>query len=152
MTNFSHGKLKYVKGTASEPKSGDNRVIINIVDKSGEWDEELSKKISAKWPKVKESYRGWFRGQTKFNMGEIQTVQTQSDTLIINCLAKQNGKVDLTALTKCLTTLGKEIELTRSNLHMDKLTEDWNKIEEIITKAILSKGLALNVYGELEVN
>ena|SRR5260221_8547920 len=151
MTNFSHGKLKYVKGTASEPKSGDNRVIINIVDKSGEWDEELSKKISTKWPKVKEAYRGWFRGQAKFNMGEIQTIQTQSDTLVINCLAKQDGKVDLTALTKCLTSVGKDVELTRANLHMDQLTEDWDKVQEIITKAILAKGLALNIYGVSEV-
>lgn len=150
-SNFSHGKLKYVKGSASEPKSGDNRVIINIVDKSGEWEEDLSKKISAKWPKVKESYRGWFRGQVKFNLGEIQTVQIQSDTVVVNCLAKQNGKVDLVSLTKCLTSLGKEVELTKANLHMDSLNEDWDKVQEIITKAILSKGLSLNVYGNIEV-
>ncbi len=151
MTNFSHGKLKYIKGTASEPKSGDNRVIINIVDKSGEWEEDLSKKLSTKWPKVKETYRGWFRGQVKFNLGEIQTIQTQSDTVIINCLAKTDNIVDLVALSKCLNSIGKEVELTRSNLHMDKIDNDWDKIIEIITKTILAKGLSLNVYGEINV-
>lgn len=147
MTSFTNGKLKYLVGTAAEPKSGDNRVILNIVDKSGEVEETLFKKIETKWPKVKESYRGWFRGQVKFTLGETQTVQIQSDTVIINCLAKENNKVDLAALSKCLTSVGREIELTRSNIHMDKLAEDWDKVEEIITKTILSKGLSLNVYS-----
>ncbi len=33
---------------------------------------------------------------------------------------------------------------------MDKLENDWDKIEIIITNAVLSKGLSLNIYGALE--
>jgi hypothetical protein len=147
MNTFFLGLLRYIKGTAAVPHSSDNRMILNLLDMDGEWSDPFSTDLAKRWPKAKEQFRAWFRSKNKFALGEYQIVQVQSDTSIVNLLVKSNNTLDLVALDNALVKLGKELSLSKSNVHISKIAGDnWPQIESLLKTALLKKAVNVTVY------
>lgn len=141
------GRLKYITGDATIPESAGMRFIIHVCNASGGWGKGFVLAISKKWKNPEQEYRRWFATQNNFRLGEIQAVQVQSDTSIINMIAqkafdayakeinawdfaalaaKEKGEeftqeiplpVDFTALEQCLDKVGELVQKEGGSIH-----------------------------------
>lgn len=156
MTNpFLLGKIKYVKGTASLPMASDSRVIAIICPDNGNF--ELfarNSTISKAWPKAKDLYRSWWRGQMNFKLGKINTSTILSDTELSHLIVatEENGEyvLDENALKTAFEELSKYCNVNKRNVHLNKIgtDEEWKIIEEIITNTLLKKGVNVWIYTD----
>lgn len=120
---FLLGNSKTIEGSAVNPVTSDNRVIIIPVRIDGEWDKiEFCTQLGKKWSKTRDEYRMWFRGQHGFRMGEVKTVQIQSDTSVSYMVVIDNkGKVDKEAFAKAIKKVSEHCYYNKLNVHMQKI-------------------------------
>jgi len=158
--NFMQGHLRYKTGDATVPVSAGHRIIIHICNDVGKWGKGFVLSLSKRWKKPEEEYRRWYRSQNRFLLGEIQEVNVQSDTTIINMIAQHDIKSDkdgkppirYDALETCLEKVAKIAKYNGSSVHGPKFgcglggCKDWSIIENIIKKTLISKGINVTIY------
>lgn len=145
---FLTGKVKEVVGFNNRPHCSDNRTVIQFVSTDGEYESiENNDKISKIWVKAKEEYRGWWRNQAGFKLGEIKTIQVQSDTEIISAVAF-DPKLNLEAVKSCLDKIGKQCQVSKNNIHINKFgnKKQWKQIQDCIDTNLVAKGLTVYIY------
>jgi hypothetical protein len=143
---FMPGKIKYVKGSALNPYTSDNRLILLFSDTNGDFDsDEFAKNINKRWAKVSAEYKNWNRSQNKFTLGKHLIVQVQSDTNVTCMLVKEQGELNTKSLITCLKDLAQISKLNKYNIHIEK-TEDWDVIEPIVTEQLVNAGLLIFIY------
>jgi len=145
---FLLGTLKNVTGNSAFPNSGDNRMIINIVGISGDWDDNpFAVGLSKRWEKTKSEYRSWYRGQTNFKLGNVIYTQVQSDTIVAQILClNEKGKIDFVALTKGLAELSKYGSQNKLNAHINHMGKDMKKIEPLLVENLVKVGVNTYIY------
>lgn len=144
--NFLPGTFKTIKGCASIPNSGDNRIILCFTDLNGELETDFAKILTKRWLKFKNSFRNWYRGQTNFKLGNILPIAVQTDTDIICLLVLNNGELDLTALNSALLA-SKQFAITdKKNFHINKVENSWSEIEKMLKENFINFGLNISVY------
>jgi len=144
---FLLGNLKYVKnGDASIPHSADNRVILFLGDISGELETDLAKKLIKRWDKTRAEFRGWYRGQQNFKLGQILTITVQTDTTLLCLLALNKGELDLAALKTAMISAGKFANQNKFNIHINKDNINWETIEPILYEYFVKLGVNVTVY------
>ncbi len=89
-----NGRLKYRVGDVTVPESAGTRFIIHVVNNIGAYGAGVSGAIAKRWPKVEQEYRKWFWSQNNFKLGEIQCVQVQSDTIVVNMIGQDGIGLD----------------------------------------------------------
>lgn len=161
------GRLKYVTGDATIPESAGHRLIIHVCNSVGAWGAGFVLALSKRWKKTEEEYRRWFRSQTNFNLGEIQAVNVQSDTTVVNMLAQHGigideaGQIPLRydALETCLDKVGELAVTSGSSIHAPRFgaglsagktsgydPEVWAKIENMIVDKLIRRGINVTIY------
>lgn len=161
------GLLRYKEGDATIPVSAGHRLIIHICNDIGGWGRGFVVALSKRWKKPEEEYRKWFRGQNNFKLGEIQPVEVQSDTTVINMIAQrdivsdENGvpplRVD--ALASCLDKVGELAIRNGSSVHAPRIgaglaagvangydKDTWVVVESLIIEKLIKRGVNVTIY------
>ena len=142
-SNFiTPGLFKTVNGDSSQPIHGGHRIIINMCSNSGDWEDNNTNK---RWEKVKTEYKQWFRSQNKFIMGEMQVINVQSDTTVVNMLVLNKNEFDNDALFKCMDKVGELAKDFVSNVHINK-GSNWAPIESMLVDRIIKRGINVTIY------
>jgi len=161
-SNFvQKGLLRYKVGDATIPVSGGMRYILQVNNNEGKYGAGFSGVLSKKWPQVESEYRKWWREKFgKLQLGDVQFIQVQTDTTIVNMIAQdgiktsaKSKKVHLKydALETCLNKAGARISDEGGSVHMPRIGTGlaggtWNKIEPIIDEQLLKRGINVTVY------
>lgn len=152
------GRLKYISGDALIPESGGHRLIIHCCNSIGAWGRGFVLALSKRWKKPEEEYRKWHRSQANFKLGEIQVVDVQSDTAVINMIAqvgiyKKDDQIPLRyeALETCLDKVGELALQTGSSIHAPRFGAglaggNWGEIEPIIVSKLIKRGINVTIY------
>lgn len=144
------GRLKKTTGNPATPITGGFRCILQLVGDNGEY----GKNMVRAWPQAEESYRSWYRnsyGKMDKKLGEIKTVQVQSDTSIIHVLCRtgEDGKLNYEALQKGLKEAGIYTSDQKGNIHMWSVADgDEKKVDNIILEELLKRGINVTVYSK----
>lgn len=168
--NFNRGLLKFIKGDATLPHGGGHRMLIHSCNTDGIWGGGFSGSLSKRWKKPEEQYRLWFRAQVldrvKFQVGEIQIVDIQTDLAVVNMLGEQgahstvvetaDGKITVPpiryeAIRSCLGKIAKEAKDRQSSVHAPRFGSglsggDWAIIESLVKECLIDKGLNVTIY------
>ena len=147
------GRLKTIApGDATIPESAGLRYILHFCDDQGKSEDDFSRKLSARWPAVTDSYRTWYRNSFgKWEGGETKFDQVQSDTIIAHMIALlgKKPKLNKEALRKCLDAVGKEASYQGGSVHITKTdAKSWKGIEDLLTEQLLRRGLNVTVYAD----
>ena len=142
------GRLKEFKGDLSVPESAGNRFIIIPVSDNKKFTD--GGKVFARWNSAEREYKIWYNnsyGKMPEWLGQIKTVQVQSDTVVASLLCKHEDEFDYEALEKCINELGKEAANNSGSIHVQKFG-DWDKVQTLLEEKLLKRGLNVNVYIE----
>lgn len=144
------GRLKEFSGDLSIPESAGNRFVLVLV--SDEKKDTDGGSVYSRWGAAEREYKIWYNnsfGKMNEWLGQIKTVQVQSDTTVANLLCKHGTKIDYEALEKCLDAVGKEAANASGTIHMNKIGtgKNWKKVQGMIEELLLKRGLNVNVYG-----
>lgn len=157
---FFNGKLKYVKGEASEPLPDKHRLILHLVPNSGVLTNTISVAICKRYPIVEKEYKLWYRSQNKFTGGNIQSIMCQSDLMVVNMIAQHgimsqkkpgDPPIQYDQLEACLNKVAEIAKENSSSIHCPRIGAglsggSWEEIEKLLDKCILSKNINITVY------
>lgn len=153
--SFLLGKLKELDGSATKPNSSDNRTIVVFCTADGEFEAiEANSDIAKTWIRAKDIYRGWWRGQLGFKLGELKVEDVLSDTqlaYLLSCVKTDDVvKFDTKSLTSAFEKLGKHCSLNKRNVHINKFgsDEEWVLVKGLIQEHLLKKGVNVFVYKQ----
>ena len=153
--------MNYQQGDATDPQGKELKLIAHICNDVGGWGAGFVLALSKRWRDPEESYYLWYkhRDLNNFALGEIQTVQVELDTYVVNMVAQHDIVADATgvppirydALKSCLEKLADEAAVLNASVHMPKIGAglaggDWNKIEALIDETIVARGIAVTIY------
>lgn len=166
--------LRYVSGDITNPAPWGSKIIVNLCNTNGDWSGTLANAISKKWSKVKRSFKKWHKNHKKskstipFVLGEVQFVDVTKSGWIFNrnpvpsfwvanllgiagVQEKYRRPFKPGAIRNGLIRIANFAEDQDASVHMTKLgcssAEDWRLIENIIENEILSKRIAVSIYG-----
>lgn len=142
------GRFKTINGDSSLPIAAGHRIIVNLCGTDGEW-KKSSTKLGKRWEKIKLSYARWFRSQNKFTTGQLQEVNVQSDTCLINAIVyNEENELDEDALTTAIDKIGNLAKEYSSSVHINKTDDNWQTIETQFIEKIIKRGVNVSVYGK----
>lgn len=140
------GRLKYVEGDSSIPTAAGHRIIINFCNADGVWRKE-SEPLEKRWSALKQDYVRWHRSQDKFTLGELNVLNVQSDTSLINALVYDDNNISEEPATKCLDSVGNLAVEYGSSVHIN-YTNDWSNLEHQLIEKIIKRGINVTIYGK----
>ncbi|KKN66646.1 hypothetical protein LCGC14_0469810 [marine sediment metagenome] len=142
------GRLKSVEGDSSLPIAAGHRIIVNLCSTDGEW--ESSSELGERWEKIKQEYTRWYRSQHKFTIGEVQEINVQSDTCLVNALVYDGDHIlDEEAVTEFADKVGNLAKDYSSSVHINGTNDDdWGMIETQLVEKIIKRGVNVTVYGK----
>jgi O-acetyl-ADP-ribose deacetylase (regulator of RNase III) len=154
------GLLRFASGDAAKPIAGGFMYILQVCNDEGKYGAGFSGALAKRWPTVESSYRQWWRNRFgKLDLGDIQVVQVQSDTCVINMIGqhgvgkdeKGNAPIRYDALEKALNKAGVEISTNKGSAHMPRIGcglagGEWEKVEQLVTEQLLKRGINVTVY------
>lgn len=164
---FNRGLLKYVQGDATLPRGGGHRMLIHCCNDVGAWGAGFVVALSKRWKKPEEQYRLWCRAQVldrlKFQLGEIQVVDIQSDLAVVNMIGQRDigpskdeqgnvvPPIRYDAIKSCLQKVAKEAKDRQSSVHAPRFGAglamgDWGTIETLIKECLIDKGINVTIY------
>jgi len=150
--------INYIKGDATNPIGNDKKMIVHICNDIGGWGKGFVLAISKKWKKPEQQYREWFKSQDKFELGEVQFVDIDSELSIANMIGQHKIKrlkgqipIRYEAVEKCLSKVADYSKENNFSIHMPRIGcglagGDWNKIEQIIQKKLIDRNIKVTVY------
>jgi hypothetical protein len=157
--NFTAGKLSYKIGDATIPITSGHKLIIHCCNDVGAWGAGFVLALSKRWKKPEESYRRWYRSQINFKLGEVQEVRVQSDISVINMIGQKgvgydedgNPPIRYEAIEKCLTKVAEIAKDNGSGVVAPRFGSalsggSWDKIEELVIKTLIDKGINVTIY------
>lgn len=153
-------EIKYTKGDATVPQAKGIKIIAHICNNLGGWGKGFVLAISKKWETPEIAYRKWHREQATndFELGNIQTVETEQFIYVCNMIAQQGMKIGSNgvpiryeALEKCLEKLAIEAKELNASIHMPRIGcglagGKWEIVEPIILETLSKKDIEVTVY------
>lgn len=157
---YLHGDATYPERAAKNGK----KYILHVCNDIGGWGKGFVLAISKRWDLPKKEYKKLFSNGSTAELGKNQMVQVDDDITVVNMIAQHgiypqklsNGAViqpiRYEALEKCLMSFADDIkEENGVSVHMPMIGSglaggDWNKIEDIINRTLVSNGIRTYVY------
>jgi len=150
--------INYIKGDATNPIGNDKKLIVHICNDIGGWGKGFVLAISKKWRKPEQQYREWFKSQEKFELGEVQFVDIDSELSIANMIGQHKIKrfkgqipIRYEAVEKCLSKVADYSKENNFSVHMPRIGcglagGNWSTIEQIIQKELIDRNIKVTVY------
>lgn len=152
--------ITYVKGDATAPVGGGNRIICHVCNDIGGWGKGFVLAISKRWKEPEAQYRTWHtQGESNnFRLGAIQLVRVTPDIEVANMIAQRDVRlvagvppIRYDALRECLATLASHAGNQQASVHMPRIAcglagGTWNEVEAIIHATLVASGIPVCVY------
>jgi O-acetyl-ADP-ribose deacetylase (regulator of RNase III) len=153
-------QIHYLKGDATDPAAGGNKVICHVCNDIGGWGKGFVVAISKRWPQPEAAFRAWHRDRdgNDFALGAVQLVQVEPDTWVANMvgqhgLKRAGGKppIRYEAVEAALERVATEAERLNASVHMPRIGcglagGAWDRIEPIIRRTLCDRGVEVYVY------
>lgn len=158
---FNHDPIVYRTGSALEPYEPSNRpsIVCHVCNDIGAWGSGFVVAISNKWAAPERAYLDWFRSGNNFELGMVQLVSVDNNTLIANMIGqhetilREPGSIPIRykALEEALEKVAQRALYLGASVHMPRIGcaragGDWNKVSEIIERTLISKHISTSVY------
>jgi O-acetyl-ADP-ribose deacetylase (regulator of RNase III) len=152
--------IRYIKGDATQPQTGGNKVIAHVCNDLGGWGKGFVLAVSKRWPEPEAAYRAWHRDRAHndFGLGALQIVQVETYVWVANMVA-QHGMttgsagppIRYEAVRACLCKLAAEAKALGASVHMPRIGcglagGRWERVEPIIAEELTSQGVDVTVY------
>jgi O-acetyl-ADP-ribose deacetylase (regulator of RNase III) len=152
-------EITYLKGDATNPNVGGNKIIAHICNDIGAWGKGFVLALSRRWGEPENQYKDWYKSSNSFKLGEVQFVQVSDEVYVANMIGQRGirrGKdgvppIRYEAVDKCLEELAKKAIELGASLHMPRIGcglagGKWEEIEKLINKNIISKDVEVYIY------
>lgn len=150
--------ITYLKGDATQPLGGGNRIIVHICNDIGGWGHGFVVAISKRWKEPEQMYRRWYAAQKgkDIPLGEIQLVQVEKDVWVCNMVAQHRigptdgiAPVRYEAIKDGLGQLARTAQHLGASIHMPRIGCGlgggvWDCVEPIIEEQL--SDLDVTVY------
>jgi O-acetyl-ADP-ribose deacetylase (regulator of RNase III) len=155
-------KINYVRGDATYPQGNGNKIIVHICNDIGAWGKGFVLSISKRWKGPEHSYKAWHRSQTNFTLGQVQFVQVEADTYVVNLIGQRNIRKDKNgvppiqydAVRTGLQQVAEFANNHNATIHMPRIGcglagGKWEIISSIIEDKFCVQGISVTVYDLL---
>lgn len=153
-------KIQYIQGDATSPQAKGTKIICHICNDLGGWGKGFVLAVSKRWPGPEKDYRLWHRERSKndFKLGELKLIQVEKYIYVANMIAQRGIKtgsngapIRYDAVERCLEILAERSLDLDASVHMPRIGcglagGKWEKIETLIDRTLLSRGVAVYVY------
>jgi hypothetical protein len=162
------GKLIFVTGSISKPKSLGPQIIGHVCNDLGIWCGRNAREIARGWPEAERSYSQWFRGRSRndFGLGSVQFVNVNRTHVnrivrVANMVGERGTRhksgvrpIRYKVLAKCLATVGKKAQRIGATIHLPQIgmngsRENWSKVLSIVQDSFGKFGVSVYIYENL---
>lgn len=150
------GLISYVKGDATRPAGGGQKVIVHCCNDLGLWGAGFVVALGSRFPESRAAYLGWFSGSPPA-LGEIQVVRVRPDLEVVNLIG-QHGisaggppPIRYEAVRDGLRKVRAVAIRSGASVHMPRMGAglaggSWPRVEEIVEDELCSHGVPVTVY------
>lgn len=154
--------IDYISGDATRPRGSGPRVIAHVCNDLGKWGRGFVLAISRRWMQPEAQYRKAFSGSTRPQLGDVQFVEVEPDITVANLIG-QHGiasrgtkassvpPIRYEAVEQGLDRIAAFALERQASVHMPRIGAglaggDWNRIERLVRRSLVERGLAVSVY------
>jgi O-acetyl-ADP-ribose deacetylase (regulator of RNase III) len=151
--------IEYLKGDATNPIIGGNKIIVHVCNDIGGWGRGFVLALSNKWSQPESNYRRWYKSEKKFHLGQTQIVQVERDTWVGNMIAQRDTKlgsdgtppIRYEAVGACLSEISSFALENKATVHMPRIGcglagGKWENIEPLIISNLIFNNVPVIVY------
>lgn len=152
--------ITYLKGDATSPGTGGQRIICHICNDVGGWGKGFVLALTRRWPEPEAQYRAWSKlGESAgFRLGAIQLVRVEPTLSVANMIAQRGIRpsdgvppIRYDALRLCLVELAREAVAIDASVHMPRIGcglagGSWPEVELLIEATLSAAGVSVHVY------
>lgn len=154
--------IEYRRGDATLPVGDGKKIIVHVCNNIGRWGRGFVVALSKRWSEPEEAYKQWHaeKKDNDFMLGNIQLVPVEDDDLWVANMVGQIGirkkyhqlpPVRYGAVESCLQKVADAACEMEASIHMPRIGcgyggGKWHKIEPIIQKTLVERGLRVVVY------
>jgi len=137
----------------------ETKIIVHVCNDIGGWGKGFVMAISSRWKQPEQQYREWFKSNNNFSLGEVQFVQVEVELWVANLIGQHkinkdensNPPIRYDAISLGLEKIGQFAIYKKATIHMPRIGcglagGSWDKIEPLINKTLLEKGIETYVY------
>ena len=152
-------RLEYLKGDATAPIGGGNKIITHVCNDVGGWGKGFVMALSRKWRAPEEQYRAWAKSNRKFELGEVRFVQVEPSIWVANLIGQRDvirgadgtPPIRYPAIRKGLAQIREFAKEMHASVHMPRIGcglagGTWDQIEPLITDELSGEGIQTFVY------
>ncbi|MFH8474047.1 macro domain-containing protein [Streptomyces sp. NPDC018000] len=153
-------EITYVRGDATAPQGQGVRLIAHVCNDLGGWGKGFVLAVSRRWPEPEMAYRRWYRDRAgnDFALGAAQFVQVDPHLWVANMVGQRGLRtgskgvpVRYEAIDTALAAVADRAVELGASVHMPRIGcglagGKWSRIEPLIEKRLLSRGIAVTVY------
>ncbi|MEN6428392.1 MAG: ImmA/IrrE family metallo-endopeptidase [Phycisphaerales bacterium] len=152
-------RIEYVKGDATRPRGGGNKMIAFVInDRGRSWGAGFARAVQKKWPQVLNDFQDWLGSHPRdFALGNIATARIDTALMAVMMISQQGygestkPRIRYEALEKCLSHLAEEAIKFRASVHMPRIGSgqaggSWWVIRELIDATLVKRGISVTVY------
>lgn len=163
-------EIAYEIGDATAPQSHNPVLILHCCNDLGRWGAGFVLALSKRWRLPEAAYLDWSEGRSKtiyppFKLGAVQSVQVEKDIFVANMIGQHgigpdaNGlppvrydaiELAMDAVAGVVHTIdeayGECCEVHCPRFGAGLAGGDWEKIEDILLRKLVSQGILVTVY------
>lgn len=142
--------INYLVGDATKPQVDGNKIIAHVCNDSGGFGAGFVVALAKRWPKVKESYLGWYnkkyyipihklctgRAPISFALGNVQLVEVEPEEDVVK------GGIYVANMIAQVGFIGKDNEIP---LKYDALTSCLTGVADLATR-LISNGKFASIH------
>lgn len=152
------GAIRYLQGDATDPVGDDPKILIHVCNDVGAWGKGFVLAISKRWKDPEKQFKEWHKSQIDFGLGKVQFVRVRPELEVANLIGQVGLRsrqgtppIRYDALEAGLSTIGDHALTNAASLHMPRIGcglagGEWSKVEALIEKTLVSRGLSVTVY------
>jgi len=152
--------LKFVRGSALEPRGTGLRIVVHIVnDKTPNWGGGgFAEALKERWPAAQADFRSMTTKDRKLlSLGNVRICSVPDGVLVASIVAQKGygdsvrPRIRYTALRRGLESVGEAAAESGATVHMPRIGTgqgggSWSVIEDIVQDVFGEKGLSVTVY------
>lgn len=164
--------IKYVRGDATLPSGGGNKIIAHVVNNEGAMGKGFVVPLMDSYPNVKQRYQAWKEvgreDGTNFDLGNVQFVEVSRASLfepeitwVANMVAQRGYRnrqddpalkyLDEAALRSSLYRVASFAMEAKATVHMPRIGcglggSSWDEVEPIIEQTLGARSINVTVY------
>ncbi|MEH0157736.1 macro domain-containing protein [Limibacter armeniacum] len=152
-------EIQYIKGDATQPQGGGNKIIVHICNDIGGWGKGFVMALSNRWPEPEAQYRAWHKSGEGFRLGRVQFVEVSGNIFVANLIGQHkirkdedgNPPIRYEAIKEGLQEVADKASELNASVHMPRIGcglagGKWEEIEPIIKEQLTEQNISTTVY------